>query len=454
MEARQIAQLRAFEKMLIARILNDYGIFLSEEKKKFLAENTIISDDFNQQFTSPENLQGVLMRLVFNKVFGNIECTKNMDFSDGSVHKVPYGEYLKQGLIIYFANEFSKKYNLPIDEVLSLKDNLEAIIKIKDVLQINFLPMVFNSDAIAILISANIKEITKLCDNDAAKKYIENKNKTKDKEIIESIKGKGKISPPMYANGVQYIKYVDEKGETHLIKSSDPKFVSASYRELLANLSKGEELDAYKFYESLRKHGETIPLENEVDVIGSKLSSEEANMLNTIYSNNDLMLEAKVKDETTTHSVDMNVHLVGDKVAITDQNDVGKVTTQTFEGNEPVVENAVPQEYLELRLITQDEYEKIIMKKVNGKEITEEELKLLDYYDRINFADEEPTPTTPEETEERIEAYQEQGPVMKMQPSRRKASSGFAQKYLPIFMVILTIMLGIIVGISIFRIKQ
>jgi len=453
MEAKQIAQLRAFEKMLVARMLINYGSFLSEEMKKNLTQNTLIPDDFNKIFTSPENLQGEILRLVLNKVFSNIECTKNMEFSDGSVQKVPYGEYLKQGLIIYFAKEFSKMYNLSIDEVPTLNSNLESVLKIMETLNINFMPLVFNSDAIGILVAANIKEITKACDNDAAKKYIENINKTKDNEIIERIKGRGKISPPMYANGVQYIKYVDEKGEVHLIKSSDPKFVSNTYKELLFSLTRGEEPDAYKFYETLRKHGETIPLENEVDVIGSKLSSEESNMLNTIYSDRDLMFNADNK--TTTHSTDMNVHLVGDKVAITDQNNVGKVTTQTFDGNVPVSTQAKVEENSELRLITEEEYAEICMKTVNGKELTPEDIKLLDYYDRHNFGETEPTPVTPEETVERIEAYEEQGPVLSLEkPSRKKDSSGFAQKYLPLFMVILTILLGVIVGISIFRIRQ
>ena len=273
------------------------------------------------------------------------------------------------------------------------------------------------------------------------------------KKLENDIKKRNSILLTELEATIDGVLVVDEKGEIHLIKSSDPKFVSNTYKELLFSLTRGEEPDAYKFHETLRKHGETIPLENEVDVIGSKLSSEESNMLNTIYSDRDLMFNADNK--TTTHSTDMNVHLVGDKVAITDQNNVGKVTTQTFDGNVPVSTQAKVEENSELRLITEEEYAEICMKTVNGKELTPEDIKLLDYYDRHNFGETEPTPVTPEETVERIEAYEEQGPVLSLEkPSRKKDSSGFAQKYLPLFMVILTILLGVIVGISIFRIRQ
>lgn len=456
MEARQLMQLRAYEKMLIARILDDYGIFLSEEKKRILAEKSLIPDDFEQTFTSKENLQGEIVRLVFRKVFEHIECTKNMVFSDGTNPKIPYGEYLNLGLVVYFSKELSQKYGLSIDDLPELNSNLELILKMKELLQDNFSPLVFGSDAISILNAANNPEFTKICDSDAVKKYIVNLNKAdnkdNEKEVVESITGEGKVFPPIYANGVQYIKYIDEHGQVHMIKSINPHLVSTAYREMITSLSGGKKINAREFFESLRKHGENIPIHNELDIQKSRLSHEESDMLNTIYSDKELM--QKAGGMTIEHSSDMNVHIVGDDVAITDKNETGTITTQSFDGNQSVEPSLHPEESSELRLITTDEYVELCMRTVNGKPLTEQEYQLMEYYDRHYYKDENPAQVTPEAAQKRTEKYQE-GPTLKLDPSKSyKNPSGFAQKFLPVFIVILTVLIGIIVGIAVFKIKQ
>lgn len=444
MEAKQISQLRAFEKLIKEKILSDYGTFITEDRKNQLISSTLISDEFDKVFTSPQNLQGEMFRLVLDKVFEHIICTKNMEFSDGTSPNIRYGDYLKDGLIAYFSKELSEKHGIKIDSIEKLQENMEMFLKVKEVLQGNFYPLVFSCDANAILSAVNLPDLTKLCDKDAVKKYIESLNKKDDKEITESLSGKGKIYPPIYANGVQYIKYIDEDNHVHMIKSSNPKLVSASYKEMIEKEKKGETIDSEDFYETLKKHGEAIPLFKESEIKSSKLSHSESNMLDTIYSDRDLMFKAG--DETTQHSSDMDVHIVGTNVVVTDENDNRKVKTDVYEENNTTDPSLEADETKEPRLISEEEYVEICNKSVNGKSVSEDEMRLLEYYDRYYFGDFAPL------NEE--QKQQELGPTMKLeQSSKPKHTSGFAQKFLPVFIVLITIVVGIILGVAIFKLK-
>ncbi len=449
----QIKKLREFAKSIIDHIKEDYGGFLGEEKLNMISEQTLIPEDYYKLFTGPQNLQGEIIRLVFRKVFEHIECSKNIGFSDGTTKTIPYGNLLKESLVSYYSYELAKKYNINIDEPNA--QHIELINKIKEKLGQNFESLIFNCDANAILSATNDNNITKMCDNDAVKKYIETLNNAKQKEtkddktITESVKGKGKVYPPIYSNGSQYIKYVDEDNEIHMIKSTNPKVVSSAYKDMVMNLQPGEEIDTEKFFQTLKKHGENIPLFKESEINPSRLTSSEATMLDTLYGDKDIMF--KSQGTSTLHSNDMNVHIVNDDVVLTHQDVLGRTTMSDFTENKTTSPSLNADDVKTPRLISEEEYEKLCMKAVNGKPFTSQELREMEYFDLYYYGKSDVKSNLPESVKKED---------AKRRLGQHKANinttntSGFAQKYLPAFVVLITILLGIVVGIVLYYLKE
>ena len=335
MKANQIRQLRSFERMVTYKIIEIYNAYLTNEKKEELSKNTLIKDDYTNTFTSPENIQGEIIRLVFKEVFKNIKCTKSINFSDGSKRNIDYGTDIYYGLISYYSKDLSSKINFKIDTNSEYELYYDLIIKLKEKLNMVFETMAFNCDALTLLNAANEETLTKESDKDAVKRYItENKKKETEKTSLNI-----KVFPLLYIKGVQYLKYIDESKEEHLIKISNPSLTSKTYKELLTK----QNTTAEDILSSLANNKEAIPDINKNLTPSSKLSHGEKDLLDTFYGK---------KEE-----------IFNDELEKTQKLD----------------------RFTNIKLITEEEYEKLCMKSVNNKKLTDEELAQMEYFDIYYF---------------------------------------------------------------------
>lgn len=360
MELSKLKQLRVFEKMVLSCVLNEFGKYLTTDKRNELSSQSLIPDDYEKEFTSAENIQGEIFRLVLSHVFENILCVKEISLSDGSSPSIKYGELLQESLIVYFAEALSLKYNMAIDSVPNTEDKIIFIKKIRDSLENNFKPLVFSCNATAILSVINDEEITKQCDSDAVKRYLMNKNKEKETILEES-------KTPI----------VEEKIEEDAVKNTP----SANTIE-----------------------------ENEEDITDNFLDIKQDDLI----------------DE------------------------------------EPIEETKLTDENGNIRLISTEEYTKICMKTVNGKEITPEEMKLLEYYDEHNFEDDEPIkkqkrkqikPIKNNNQNQNIKTNQNIKVEQVNKPNSIKQNATLSQKLAPVFLVVIVMVLGVICGIALFKLK-
>lgn len=396
MKANQIRQLRSFERMVTYKIIEIYNAYLTNEKKEELSKNTLIKDDYTNTFTSPENIQGEIIRLVFKEIFKNIKCTKSINFSDGSKRNIDYGTDIYYGLISYYSKDLSSKINFKIDTNSEYELYYDLIIKLKEKLNMVFETMAFNCDALTLLNAANEETLTKESDKDAVKRYItENKKKETEKTSLNI-----KVFPLLYIKGVQYLKYIDESKEEHLIKISNPSLTSKTYKELLTK----QNTTAEDILSSLANNKETIPDINKNLTPNSKLSHGEKDLLDTFYGK---------KEE-----------IFNDELEKTQKLD----------------------RFTNIKLITEAEYEKLCMKSVNNKKLTDEELAQMEYFDIYYFG------SGSNQNSKEEKQTKEENIKFKKEDDTKKG--GFMEKYTPLFALFAVIILGIIFGLIIFNIKK
>lgn len=430
MEKEKINKLRSFEKAIKEKVMELYGNYLNDDKKNSFLDKTAINDDFSYEFSGPDNIQGVVIRLVFNDLFNHIITNKEFDFSDGSKNSIPYGKCLKKGLVELFSQELSNKYNVKIDTLKNINNDLDLASKAKDKLQAGFYPLVLTCDAISIVGALNNEEITKVVDKDAVKRYIKSLKEDKVKETnnteAKTLEEKGTIYPPIYKNGEKFIKYVDGENNIHLIKIKNIEETSRIYKEVL-NQSEGK-IDAYDFLQALRKSGESVPLIDK-SITNTKLTSSETDMLNTLYDNNELILQ--VKEELSKEDTS------------------NQETLSVKKGN--------------IKLITEEEYIKLCNRAVNGHKLTEEELNMLNYYDKVTYGNEtnlvgsetntiiQEVKEIKENKEENKEEINEEEKEVKLTLTNKQY--GYTRKSLPVLILIVTIVIGLVAGIVLYKLK-
>ncbi len=340
MNVFQLKKLREFESAMKKQIINDYNNFLTSSKKEELLNDTLIKNDYNNHFTSTENIQGEIIRLIFDKVFDKISCNKNIKFNDGN-RIIPYASNIKFGLIIYYSNEFANKNKIRIDSPL-VNTEVDFIKQLKDKLGTTFETIAFNCDGLTLLNAANIPEIIKQCDSHAVKKYVQSR-KTKEKEGLTLTSRIKLLIPLIYINGEQYLLYIIDDKET-IIKINNPTIVSKTYRQMLKNGKNG--VDINEFFNTITKAGEIIPAYNNTLNNSSKLTNEEKKLLDTLYTKKDNLFKNK--------NIDID---------------------------------DCPTTKISIRLITEDEYEKLCMKTINNISLTDEEIQLMTFFDNYHYGD-------------------------------------------------------------------
>lgn len=416
MNPKQLEQLRSFERMVASKVIKFYGGYLTTEAKEELMKQSLITNEYYNHFTSPENIQGEMVRLVFSKVFEKIPCTKGIKFSDNQKRNIKYGIDIFHGLIAYYSKELSEKTNIKIDEIPAYKNDYDKIIKIKEKLGVVFETMVFNCDALTILNAASLEEITKECDKNAVINYIkESKNESTQTNNISKTK---KIFPLVYLSENQYLKVINEDGTKQMIKMQNPSLVSKTYKDLL-NKKKDEDLIlAEDILQALTKIGETIPFYTKKVEPNSKLSSSEKDLLDTFYGKKDELFNEE-------------------KVEI--PNETNKLTTPNKQKNN-------------VKLITEEEYEKLCMKSVNNKKLTDEELEQMEYFDIYYFGNGNEITNNDKIVVNQI-PKQNTG-IKPKQTFYKEAKQGYAQKYTPLFALLIVILLGIVFGFIIFKVLR
>ena len=109
----------------------------------------------------------------------------------------------------------------------------------------------------------------------------------------------------VYENNEQFIKYIDNNGEIHLVKSNDPKKVSKLYKKLsskntnpkemfeeltsIENNIKNKEIDMLDFIQTKNNSAERIDINEDVinDVISNITDNENINNSNLNLDNNE-----------------------------------------------------------------------------------------------------------------------------------------------------------------------
>ena len=304
---------------------------------------------------------------------------------------------MHEGLVIYFSEALSLKYNLAIDEVNNAEEKIIFVRQIRESLENNFKPLVFTCDAKTILSVVNKEDLTKICDNDAVKRYLSQKQINEQKVIEES-----------------------NNKDNELVENQNLNDINKNIVLTETELTKNENKLSEDFTQEESKKN-TYVLQEE------HTNNNNSHNKNNYEDNDELLTYTNKYDNLYSDFADISQSDLieeEEKTELTDNN-----------GN--------------IRLISTDEYTKICMKSVNGKTITPEELKLLEYYDLHNFGENE---QVNKNDNKKYKVTNINKPVVNA-PTKKLKKAGFTQKLVPLLIVAGVIILGIVCGMAIFKLK-
>ena len=460
---------REFESLVKRVLMSKYGKMLPSDKitllntTEFLDESIIKAD--------PSNVYGEVIRKVVGSVI-DVTCTKELYISEDEAKDIIYGEYLKEGLIEFYSRKIAEKFNLNLEDKPELKDNLDMVQKLYEKLGEGLDEKVFSEDALEILDAAELEELITECDNQAIESYLNNLSTAKGigevKDEVTPINGKGDVLDEegrvqiVYLNGVQYIKYVDKEEQVHLVETNDSKHVSEVYRKTILGLNPGDKLDAEAFFKELTSYIPETNLDVKEDIKTSSLNNEEVNMMNFIHSSKEFELDGK--EDVITHSSDQTIHVIENTndIVVTDDKGDHVESTVISDDEDPELkddaggvkpEEIQEEEKIDEKVLTPEEYEKLCMKFANNEELTLEELRALRRSTPEEMVrsqkDKELLEQMREEENELVR--QNEGPILSYPGKYKYGSAAFTNKYLLIYVILITICIGFIVGALLFK---
>ncbi|MGN1028781.1 MAG: hypothetical protein ACI4P7_01675 [Bacilli bacterium] len=460
---------REFESLVKRVLISKYGKMLPSDKitllntTEFLDESIIKAD--------PSNVYGEVIRKVVGSVI-DITCTKELYISEDEAKDIIYGEYLEEGLIEFYSRKIAEKFNLNLEDKPELKDNLDMVQKLYEKLGEGLDEKVFSEDALEILDAAELEELITECDNQAIESYLNNLSTAKGigevKDEVTPINGKGDVLDEegrvqiVYLNGVQYIKYVDKEDQVHLVETNDSKHVSEVYRKTILGLNPGDKLDAEAFFKELTSYIPETNLDVKEDIKTSSLNNEEVNMMNFIHSSKEFELDGK--EDVITHSSDQTIHVIENTndIVVTDDKGDHVESTVISDDEDPELkddaggvkpEEIQEEEKIDEKVLTPEEYEKLCMKFANNEELTLEELRALRRSTPEEMVrsqkDKELLEQMREEENELVR--QNEGPILSYPGKYKYGSAAFTNKYLLIYVILITICIGFIVGALLFK---
>ena len=460
---------REFESLVKRVLMSKYGKMLPSDKitllntTEFLDESIIKAD--------PSNVYGEVIRKVVGSVI-DVTCTKELYISEDEAKDIIYGEYLEEGLIEFYSRKIAEKFNLNLEDKPELKDNLDMVQKLYEKLGEGLDEKVFSEDALEILDAAELEELITECDNQAIESYLNNLSTAKGidevKDEVTPINGKGDVLDEegrvqiVYLNGVQYIKYVDKEDQIHLVETNDSKHVSEVYRKTILGLNPGDKLDAEAFFKELTSYIPETNLDVKEDIKTSSLNNEEVNMMNFIHSSKEFELDGK--EDVITHSSDQTIHVIENTndIVVTDDKGDHVESTVISDDEDPELkddaggvkpEEIQEEEKIDEKVLTPEEYEKLCMKFANNEDLTLEELRALrrSTPEEMVRSQEDKELLEQMREEENGLVRQNEGPILSYPGKYKYGSAAFTNKYLLIYVILITICIGFIVGALLFK---
>lgn len=466
MNEETLNKIKQFESLIIKCLLNKYGKNLPQDKVELLNSSNFLTEDVIKNSTNDAELRGNIIRNVVKNVI-DVTCEKTL-LVDNVETIIPYGDYLEIGLIEYYSQELADTYGIDINKIDGLENNVEMIKQIKEKLDNGLDSMVFKSDAIKILGACEIKELIDKNDNLAIEEYIKNKESIINASgeldqkqldtINQELSDKSRLQI-VYLNGKQHIKYIDLNDKVHLIESKDPALISKAYKETIVNGS--TTIDVDKLFENLNAINNEINLTTIDQKNLDSVTSEEIDMLDFIHSNT--KIAEKAKNDKITHSEDNTIHVIEATNEI--------VTTEKYEDEDSVKSKLIKNDITGLnmngsqdysqevidndeRIISEEEAKRLNEKYKNNEKLTLEELRALRNYEKRKIELNQQSEMTLEEI---IEMQKEELKDLKNieeGPKLVPKYYGFARTYLISYIIIMTISIGLIVGMLLFKLTN
>ncbi len=459
-------KVKQFESLIIKCLINKYGSNLPQNKIELLNSSSFITPEMINGISSSNEIQGTIIREVIKNVI-DITCEKEL-IIDGNKISITYGEDLEVGLIEYYSEQLASEYNIKINEIEGLSNNLEMVKKLKDRLDNGLDKMIFESDAIKILDTAGLQELIEQNDNLAIERYVKEKeniinakDELKQEEldtINKELSDKSRLQI-VYLNGKQHIKYIDKKGEVHLIETKDPQIISKAYKEKMTSFKSSNVLDVDDFFEELKDINDEIVLETLEDKDLNKITSQEVDMLDFVHSNK--IITDKANEKEITHSKDNTIHVIEEtnEIVTTEKNNVNDnikskiiendVTGLKANGNEMYQQEVIDNDE---KVISEEEAQKLYEKFMANEKLSLDELRKLRTYENQKRQLNKPDALSAEEIAQmQIENLKEikksESTGLKLVPSYY----GFARSILLLYILLACGCIGLSLGALLFK---
>ena len=461
-------KVKQFESLIIKCLIIKYGSNLPQNKIELLNSSNFITPEMINGISTSNEIQGTIIREIIKNVI-DITCEKEL-IIDGNKISITYGEDLEIGLIEYYSEQLASEYNIKINEIEGLSNNLEMVKKLKDRLDNGLDKMIFESDAIKILDAAGLQELIEQNDNLAIERYVKEKedilntNGELEQKQLDTINNelsdKSRLQI-VYLNGKQHIKYVDKKGEVHLIETKDPQIISKAYKEKMTSFKSSNVLDVDDFFEELKDINDEIVLNTLEDKDLDTMTSQEIDMLDFVHSNK--KITEKANDEKITHSEDSTIHVIEatNEIVTTEKkyedsdikskiiaNDVtGLNANGSYEYSQEVTNN-------DERIISTEEAQILYDKFDSGEKLTLDELRALRTYEKnkrkLNQEDALSAEEIAQMQLEDLKQIRSEESGYKLVPKYY----GYVRGILMVYILIVSGCIGLVLGTLLFRIMN
>lgn len=484
-------RLKQFESLMKQNLIIKFGPFLSDNKIALLNFQSFVDEDIIGKCDNNEDkMRELIVRTLLDNIL-DIRCKKDLEIN-GKVETVSYGDLLQEILVSYYTKSIADSYQFTAGGLSD--EELIKITLLKNELGDDFDKIVLNNDANTLLAIAGNGDLIKEADNDAIKRYTENLNKnekvdTEREEVKESFENKGQINI-VYLNGRQYVKYIDSDDVVHLVETEHTNdLVSKVYKDKIKDVGPNGRINPEDFFNELTSFVNEENLTATEDVNLDYLNHEEVNMLSFIHSNS--AYKDDVKDGKVTHNNDNTIHVLesSNDIVVTDTDSHDLVSSKVISQNESDLSNDLNGKTLQKEEVNDDvvlsrkEYEELCDKFKSGGNLTLEQLRALKKYEELYMQEyrtvgsvnsevqstapdvqnentiQESNVITPEEIQEKTdelikeEGLEEAGPILRMGNGERRYA-GFTNKYLIIYLVIMTICMGVIIGAALFKMTR
>lgn len=484
-------RLKQFESLMKQNLIIKFGPFLSDNKIALLNFQSFVDEDIIGKCDNNEDkMRELIVRTLLDNIL-DIRCKKDLEIN-GKVETISYGDLLQEILVSYYTKSIADSYQFTAGGLSD--EELMKITLLKNELGDDFDKIVLNNDANTLLAIAGNGDLIKEADNDAIKRYTENLNKnekvdTDREEVKESFENKGQINI-VYLNGRQYVKYIDSDDVVHLVETEHTNdLVSKVYKDKIKDVGPNGRINPEDFFNELTSFVNEENLTATEDVNLDYLNHEEVNMLSFIHSNS--AYKDDVKEGKVTHNNDNTIHVLesSNDIVVTDTDSHDLVSSKVISQSESDLSNDLNGKTLQKEEVNDDvvlsrkEYEELCDKFKSGGNLTLEQLRALKKYEELYMQEyrtvgsvnsevqstapdvqnentiQESNVITPEEIQEKTdelikeEGLEEAGPILRMGNGERRYA-GFTNKYLIIYLVIMTICIGVIIGAALFKMTR